>query len=75
MDLLEQKKQFDSIVRKYQLDDTEKASEIAKFLTSAKKISFKEFAVLFAMDENDVRIFLEFILKGIDFKENYLDKK
>lgn len=75
MDLLEQKKEFEKIVKKYNLQDTDKAEEISKFLLSGKKISFKEFAVLFAMDEDEAKIFLSFILKGIEFKENYLDKK
>ena len=75
MDLLEQKIEFEKIVKRYNLEDKDKASEIAKFLTSGKKISFKEFAILFAIEEDDAKTFLSFILKGIEFKENYLDKK
>lgn len=75
MDLLQQKKEFEKVVKKYNLDDKDKAEEISKFLLSGKSISFKEFAVLFAIEENDAKIFLSFILKGIEFKENYLDKK
>ena len=77
MDLLEHKKKFEEIVRKYKLQETEKAEEIAKYLVKngGGKISLKEFSTLFAMNEEDAKNFLSFIQKGIVFKEEYIDKK
>jgi len=75
--LEEHKELFEKIVIKYGLHEKEKAEEIAKFLTKSHEggISFKEFASLFAMDENDTKVFLSFIQKGLEFKENNIDKK
>lgn len=73
MDLQEHKKKFEEIVQKYNLETPEKAEEIANFLTSEKNVSVKEFAVLFAMGEEDAKIFFSFIEKGIKFKEENID--
>ncbi len=71
MNIKEHKKKFDEVVKKYNLTTDTKAEEIATFLTSKKngeKISSEEFATLFAMSENDAKIFLTFIEIGLDFK-------
>ncbi len=68
------KEAFDKIIQKYGLDEESKASEIADFLTGRDKISAREFAELFAMDEHDAVIFLSWIHKGIRFKEENIDK-
>jgi len=74
MDMFDFKAKFDEIVKKYNLNDIDKATEISKFLTSGKKISVKEFSILFVMDETDAKLFLDFILMGLEFKESYIDK-
>lgn len=71
MEISEHKKKFDLIVNKYKLLSDTKAEEIAKFLTSKNNgeiVSSGEFAVLFSMTEEDARIFLSFIEKGLEFK-------
>ena len=73
MDLKEHKKAFEKIIKKYGLADEQKADEISKFLTKGEKISYKEFATLFNISEEDSKIFLSFIYKGIEFKESHID--
>lgn len=70
MDLEEHKRLFEEIVRRYDLQDPQKAEEIAKFLTRKQKVGVEEFATLFAMDVRDARIFLSFIETGIRFREH-----
>jgi hypothetical protein len=72
-------KKFLEIREKYNLSDTEKAEEIAKFLTTHKedkeqKITIKEFSKLFNINEEDSFIFLTFIEKGLMFKEKHMKK-
>jgi len=76
-DIAEHKKEFDKIIKKYNLADEEKADEIAKFLTDNKRkeISAEVFAQLFGMQEKEAKIFLSFIEKGIKFKKKHIDKK
>jgi predicted HTH domain antitoxin len=75
MEVIEHKKKFDEIVRKYKLFEEKKAEEISIFLTKSKVVSRGEFATLFNMDINDADIFLSFIHKGIIFKEQNIDNK
>jgi hypothetical protein len=72
MDLIKHKQEFDKIISKYNLADHDKAEKIATFLTDSKKkdVSAKEFAKLFEMEIEEATIFLSFIEKGIQFKEN-----
>ncbi len=74
-DLEQHKKKFEKIVLKYSLNQPEKAEEIAKFLTKGNTVSVKEFATLFAIQEDEAKTFLSFIDKGIKFKEEHIDKK
>lgn len=78
MNLEEHKKEFEKIVKKYKLFKKEKAEEIANFLTKSKKnntISPKEFQTLFAINtEEEAKIFLTFIDKGLTFKKEHIDK-
>lgn len=67
------KEEFDRIINKYNLSDEDKAEEIANFLTSKKNgetISAKDFATLFAMQENEAEVFLSFIATGLKFKKH-----
>ena len=77
MDLEEHKQEFERIVKKYNLHESQKAEEIAKYLIKEgkNKISIKEFSILFAIKEKDAKAFLSFIQKGIQFKEEHIDKK
>lgn len=77
MDIKNHKNKFEKIVEKYNLKDESKAGEIANFLTKARqeKVSAKEFSKLFNMDEEDAVVFLSFIQRGLEFKENHIDKK
>jgi len=72
MDLIEQKQKFDDITAKYGL--TAKADEIADVVVG-KKISVSEFATLFGLEHEDAELYLSFILKGLEFKEKYVDIK
>lgn len=76
----EHSKKFEEIRNKYNLSNPDKAEEIARFLTthrdnnqSETKISAKEFAKLFSMDEEDAFIFLSFIERGLNFKKKHID--
>jgi len=64
---------FQEIVKKYNLDSEEKASEVAEYVLKHKEIDLKEFSKIFAMTQKDAKIFLGFIIKGIEFKEKHLD--
>lgn len=74
-DLENHKKQFEEIVKKYNLFQEQKAKKIATFLTTKKesKISLKDFSDRFNIEEKDAVIFLSFIQKGIQFKEKHID--
>lgn len=74
MKKLEQhKKEFEEIVKKYNLFEPKLAEKISIYLTKNKTTS-KDFAKEFNLEENDAKIFLEFIQKGIEFKEKHIDK-
>jgi hypothetical protein len=74
MDIFEHKKQFDNIVKKYNLNTEEQAKKIADFLTQDKtKITIDEFSKEFNIEEKEAEIFLKFIQKGVEFKQN-IDK-
>lgn len=77
MDLEKHKKEFEEIIKKYRLFTTEKAQEIGAFLTKNKgqKVSVEVFANKYSMTQQEAKIFLSFIQKGIEFKEKHLDKK
>lgn len=73
MNIEEHSKKFEKIVQKYNFDSVEKAEEITNYLTKQKEVSAKEFAGLFAIDQNDADLFLSFISKGIQYKKNHLN--
>lgn len=77
MTLEEHKKNFMYIIKKYNLDEPKKAEEISKYLTQGKinNISISSFAEKFGLEKYEAEIFLSFIYKGIEFKEEYIDKK
>ena len=74
MEIKQHKQEFEKIVKKYNLSTPDKAKELAVFLTK-NKIDIDEFSTLFNIDKEDAIIFLSFIQKGIQFKEQHLDKK
>lgn len=73
MELHKLKENFDKIILKYKLSDPEKAEKISKFLTNGQKIDDKKFAEEFKMDIDESKIFLKFIMKGIEYKEENID--
>lgn len=75
MDTEQHYKEFMDIIRKYGLDSSDKADEIAHLLTDAKKGSMtpKEFSVHFGMTEHEAAVFLSWIEKGLNFKEKNID--
>lgn len=77
MTLEEHKKNFMYIIKKYNLDEPKKAEEISKYLTQTKinNISVSNFAQKFGLEKHEAEVFLSFIYKGIEFKEEYIDKK
>ncbi len=75
-DLEKHKLEFDKIIKKYNLFEEHKAKQIATFLTKDNnKVDSLQFAKLFNMSNNEAKLFLSFIHKGIKFKEQHLDKK
>lgn len=69
------KKQFEAIVKKYDLNSGPKSDDIADFLTSgeAGSVSSTEFAERFGMTEEEGGVFLAWLNVGIAFKEQYMD--
>ena len=72
MDLDEHKKKFQEVVKRYNLDREDTAREISLYLTQTPKISVSNFSEEFNIDLDDAKIFLSFIVKGIEFKEKNL---
>lgn len=76
------KQEFDRIRLKYNLDNPNNAERIANMLssssssssTTAAVVSAGEFASTFGMRLHDAVIFLEWIMIGVKFKEDVLDK-
>lgn len=73
MELHELKQEFDRIIKKYKFDEGSKADELAKFLTSGKPLVGKEFSEKFGTTEAEADMFIAFILKGIEYKEQNID--
>ncbi len=73
MELKELKENFDKIIIKYKLSEPDKAEKISKFLTSGEKVDAQKFASEFGMDLGEGTLFLEFIMKGIQYKEENID--
>jgi len=67
-------KSFKTIVEKYGLNDEKKADAVAHYVTSkdTKHFSLKDFCDEFNMEPKDAELFLEFIYKGIEFREQNL---
>lgn len=71
MDIEEHYNRYNEIIKKYNLADEEKAETIANFLTSGKgTVTAKKFAELIGMTEEEASIFLSFIQRGVEFKQN-----
>ena len=76
------KQEFDRIRLKYNLDNPNNAERIANMLssssssssTTAAAVSASEFATTFGMQIPEAVIFLEWIMIGVKFKEDVLDK-
>jgi DNA integrity scanning protein DisA with diadenylate cyclase activity len=71
------RKEFIKIVKKYNLDEESKATEISKLLTNNKekdKIDSKELKQILGFEEEkEAAIFLKFIDLGIKFKKNTIN--
>lgn len=76
MEIEELHKRFRDIIEKYGLDDEKSAEDISQFLTNSTRegVNAKDFASLFGMTEDEAKLFLSFIDKGLRFKEDSLDK-
>jgi hypothetical protein len=71
-EIIEHKKQFEEIVKKYNFAEESRAHELATFLTKPRdneKLSSEEFSTLFGMSEKEAVVFLSFIQKGLEFKK------
>lgn len=74
-DIFEHKKEFDRIIKLYGLDDAQKAQEITDYILSKQgKLSLSEFSNHFAMTQEDAKTFISFIAKGVEFKQEVIDK-
>lgn len=69
MEIEEHYKKFIEIIKKYNLDKEETAEEITDYLFQHNRnyISTKEFSERFNMKEDEAKLFLSFIEKGISF--------
>lgn len=74
MSIEEHYKEFARVVKENGLDEPEKAEEVAHYLTS-NKFSAADFAAKFGLSEKDASVFLEFVMKGVKFKEEHIDGK
>lgn len=76
MDIEQHVREYQRIIKTYHLDNEQKATEIADYLTTRKDgaISAQEFASLFALSVEDAAILLSFIEKALDFRK-YLHNK
>ena len=73
-------KEFLEVVKKYNLDDQDKAEEISAYLTAHKhhdkgNVTPKQFARNFSMSEQEALTFLSFIERGLDFKQKHMAKE
>ena len=73
MEILQEKEEFLKIVKKYNLDEKEKATIIAQFIASGKTIKVEDFVEKFGVSREESKIFLNFISKGIQYKEAHID--
>ncbi len=71
MDILKEKEEFLKIVKKYNLE--EKAGQIAQFIASGKTIKVEDFAKKYDITHEESKLFLNFISKGIQYKEAHID--
>jgi len=72
MDLIKHAKEFERIIVKYDLAG--KAEEIADYILKKRHVDVKEFAILFNLSEDDAKILISFIAKGIEFKKRNIDQ-
>ncbi len=74
MNIEEHYKEFARVIKEYKLDDPDQAEKVAHYLTSGT-VSTKDFAEKFGLSEKDAAVFLEFVMKGVRFKEEHIDRK
>ena len=73
MELKELKENFDKIIIKYKLSEPDKAEKISKYLTTGSQIDVNAFCEEFGMDRSEGDMFIAFIMKGIEYKEQNID--
>jgi len=69
-------RRFQKIIKKYNLFSEDKAGEIADLLTGGaglSKVSPKDFATKYGMEEEEAEVFLKWIQMGVHFKEEAID--
>jgi len=76
-ELIKLKEGFSKIIEKHNLKDQKKAKASADYLTKDRrnKINVEIFARKSGLNVTEAKVFLTFILKGIKFKEEHIDKK
>lgn len=73
MKLHELKEEFDRVIKKYKFDEPKKAEELAKYLTSGVQLNGKDFSEKFGTTQAEADMFIAFIIKGIEYKEQNID--
>lgn len=68
MDVFKLKEEFDRIVKENGFADKQKLNEVLEFLKQGS-INISDFAKKFELSEEDSKLFLEFLQKGIEFKK------
>ena len=67
-------KEFARVVKENDLDSPDKAEEVAHYITSGT-VSAADFGKKFGISEEDAKAFLDFVMKGVKFKEEHIDGK
>lgn len=70
MDIAELHKKFNIIISKYNLNSPDKAQELTNYIISKQEHSAQELSQLFNIELEEAHIILQFLQKGIKFKNS-----
>lgn len=70
MDISELHTKFNAIISKYGLSSPDKAQELTNYIISKQEHSAQELAQLFNIELEEAHIILQFLQKGIDYKNS-----
>lgn len=70
MDISELHTKFNAIISKYGLNSPDKAQELTNYIISKQEHSAQELAQLFNIELEEAHIVLQFLQKGIEYKNS-----